>query len=115
MRGANNTGSSKFLLNPIVRNCIVGAFSLGIAFGAGIGNGFHRATLDTNTEYVTLAEYIRLELQMPLAEVEAILGRGTEVDQTQSVTTFIWINPNGSSIKAVFEENRMIEKAQKGL
>ncbi|MEM8807513.1 MAG: hypothetical protein AAGF01_15955 [Cyanobacteria bacterium P01_G01_bin.38] len=103
---------SKILFNPIVRNCSITAFSIGAAFGAGLVHGFNG---EISSDHVTRVEYERLELQMSLTEVEAILGRGTEVDRSESTTTVIWTNRDGSSIEAIFEGDRMIKKAQSRL
>lgn len=67
------------------------------------------------TPNFTRAEYERLELEMLLVEVEAILGRGTEIEQSAKTTTFIWQNPDKSSITAVFEDGKLVRKKQEGL
>ena len=66
----------------------------------------------TLAESFTRAEYQRLQIGMSLTEVETILGRGIEIQQTKNRETFIWKNSNGSTITATFEEGKLIDKKQ---
>ena len=66
----------------------------------------------TLAESFTRAEYQRLQIGMSLTEVETILGRGIEIQQTKNRETFIWKNSNGSSITATIEEGKLIDKKQ---
>jgi hypothetical protein len=69
-----------------------------------------------STEF-SRAEYGRLntETGMPLEAVEAILGRGTEINKTFKTSTYIWKQADGSEITAVFESGKLKSKAQQGL
>lgn len=100
---------------PALRNYLLSSFAIGVSLGAGISHGFsHGRGLVTSVE-VTRAEYERIELQMPRAEVEAILGRGVEVDQSALATTFEWKNLDGSLMTATFRKGNVIQKSQRDL
>ena len=100
---------------PAFRNYLLSTFAVGVSLGAGISHGFsHTRGFVASTE-VTRAEYERIELQMPRAEVEAILGGGTEVEQSALSTTFEWKNPNGSLMTATFRRGKVIQKSQRDL
>lgn len=66
-------------------------------------------------QHNTRADYERLKIGTTQVEVESILGRGIETKQSQNTNTLIWQNPDGSSIEAVFEYNRLISKSQENL
>ncbi|MEM8863581.1 MAG: hypothetical protein AAGD96_35180 [Chloroflexota bacterium] len=107
---------SEFFFNPVIQNRLLVSFSIGAALGAGLIHGIRGESAYCSTDsHVTRAEYERIELQMSLIEVEAILGRGIEVDQSKSTTTVIWTNCDESSITAIFEAAQMIKKSQTGL
>lgn len=61
---------------------------------------------------LTLLEYERIELGMELIEVQVLLGRGVEISSTETTATFIWRNPDSSSITATFKDGKLIEKSQ---
>ena len=52
---------------------------------------------------------------MLLVQVEAILGRGSEIEQTTKTATFVWHNPDKSTITGVFENGKLVRKKQQGL
>lgn len=106
------------LPNPAFRLLAVIAIGLGI----GIGNGLINANSKNNststivqTRHFTRAEYERLKLGMSIAEVESILDRGTETEQYMGRKTFIWKNPDDSTITVIFEDSKLIRKQQTGL
>lgn len=103
------------LLTPLLRNCFVGSFSIGVALGAGIVHGISEASFYDGSTTITRTGYERIALQMSLTQVEVILGKGAEVAQSESVIAFEWKNPDGSSITIFFKEDRMIQKSQTGL
>jgi hypothetical protein len=69
----------------------------------------------TLAESFTRAEYQRIQIGMSLIEVETILGRGIGIQQTTNRETFIWKNSNGSTITAIFEKGKLINKQQSEL
>lgn len=107
-------------------------FSLVIALGHGfgqaviesIGYGFGRAVVEGNQQNRSTqiesqdfgyAEYLRLNLGMSIAEVEAILGRGTVISRSGTTETFLWENTDGSGVTAVFKSNRLEDFKQSKL
>lgn len=60
----------------------------------------------------TRAEYERLKIGMSLNDVETILGKGIEVNQSIRTRTFTWKNSNNFKIIAIFENNKLINKEQ---
>ena len=103
------------LLTPLLRSYVVGSFSVGVALGAGLVHGIAQTAPYYDSESITRAEYERIDLRMSLTEVEAILGRGIEVAQSESTIAFEWKNSDGSSMEILFEDGRMIQKSQVGL
>jgi hypothetical protein len=99
-------------------------FFIGITLGSGLGYGFKQATDLTppskSTSTVTLsekqnlglAEYIRLEPGMTLAQVESILDRGVEIQRSETTMTYIWKNANGSNITVLFKNKKLENKNQ---
>lgn len=91
-------------------------FSIGVALGSGMGYGFSQATSKAashiEAQAIGLAEYQRVQPGMSLSEVEAILGRGTEVSRTQTTVVFVWRNFDRSSMTATFENSDLKSKAQ---
>ncbi|WP_088241376.1 hypothetical protein [Calothrix rhizosoleniae] len=71
--------------------------------------------LTVQTPNFTRAEYERLKLGMLLVEVEAILGRGYEIEKTTKNVTFVWNNPDKSTITGIFEDGKLVRKKQEGL
>ena len=108
-----------FLLLPMLRNYLIPIFSLGVALGAGLSNGMNYAATyhENRLEEIALtrAEYGRVTMQMSLTQVEAILGRGTEISQAEDFIVFEWKNQNGSSMTAVFEYGYLVQKSQTDL
>lgn len=66
-------------------------------------------------QYNGRADYERLRLGMTQVEVESILGRGIEIERSHFLTTFIWKNLDGSSIRAIFENGKLRSKNQENL
>ncbi|MEL7140618.1 MAG: hypothetical protein AAFY33_05945 [Cyanobacteria bacterium J06643_4] len=114
-RGEITPPIQELLLTRTFRTCLLATFAIGVSLGAGINQGFNRAATISGLTDVTRAEYERIELQMPRAEVEAILGRGIEVEQSALSTTFEWKNPDGSSMTATFRKGNVIRKSQSDL
>lgn len=106
---------STLLLMPMLRNYVIVAFSVGAALGAGLVHGLKSTAFNyerTHETYVTRAEYERVGLHMSLMQVESILGRGTEIGQSESVIVFEWENSDDSSITIFFEDERLVQKEQ---
>ncbi|MBD2207821.1 hypothetical protein H6G33_36550 [Calothrix sp. FACHB-1219] len=93
--------------------------------GSGLGYGFNQVVSNTKQQelpaqpevrHVNLIEYERLQLEMTLTDVRAILSsNGTEVDRTPTTVTFVWDNLDGSKITAIFENGRLKSKQQSRL
>lgn len=76
---------------------------------------------------VTLAEYRQLRLRMPYAKVAAIVGApGQEVARnftpgirgnlpSEPLQAYVWTNPDGSTLIAVFERGNLVQAIQSGL
>lgn len=116
--------SSTKPLIPPVRRLLMLVFSIGVIFGSGIGYGFNQAvstanqresTVQVDRQNIGLAEYERIEPGMSLSEVQVILSRGTEINRSTTIATFVWTNPDGSGITAVFEGGKLKSKEQSGL
>ncbi|MBD2498424.1 hypothetical protein H6G75_29510 [Nostoc sp. FACHB-280] len=100
-------------------------FSVGVALSSGLYYGFHQAAnsakqheqpAQTELYRFSRAEYEQLKPGMSLTEVRSIiLYRGVEVNRSATVATFVWENPNGYKITAVFENDLLKSKEQSGL
>ena len=69
---------------------------------------------------VTKAEYDRLQTGMSLSEAQRIIGAsGEEMSRSEMAGTVTlmqsWTNPNGSNMNAMFQDDKLINKAQFGL
>lgn len=82
---------------------IIAILLVGIAYG--LSN-------KTSRDNLTRAEYERLKPGMSVVQVESILGAGTETEQYMERKTFIWKNPNGSTITVIFEDGKLVQKQQ---
>ncbi|MCF2149376.1 hypothetical protein IQ276_023680 [Desmonostoc muscorum LEGE 12446] len=61
------------------------------------------------------AEYEQLKIGMSLTDVRSILNRGVEVRRSETMATFVWENPDGSKITAIFQSDKLKSKEQLGL
>ncbi len=93
--------------------------SIGMALGYGFAQGLNQASpnkcshnVQTQPPPFSQVEYERLKLSMPLAEVEAILGRGGEVSRSTTRAIFRWKSSCNYSITATFENNKLTSKEQ---
>lgn len=69
---------------------------------------------------VTLAEYERIREGMSYDEVTAVIGAsGTELSRSDlagyTTVMYSWSNPGGSNMNAMFQNGRLVNKAQFGL
>lgn len=74
-----------------------------------------KLTVQTEVRHVSRVEYERLKLGMSLAEVEAILDRGIEINRSAKSVSFIWENQDSSRITITFEGGKLTSKVQSGL
>lgn len=114
MSNSNQSNSNRSLFTPIILKFLPLVFSTGVALGSGLGYGWANRPI---SKQLTNAEYQQIRPEMTITQVRAILGPGTETSKSESITTFIWIDPNhkDSFIKAKFKDNKLIEKEQSGL
>ncbi len=75
----------------------------------------NEATQSQLQQYNSRADYERLQIGMSQVEVESILGRGIEIERSPDLTTLIWKNLDGSSIKVIFEDDLLKNKYQSDL
>ena len=101
---------------PYLRLVVGMVFGLGISYGVASGVFLNQGELQPSTiiqsRNFTRAEYERLQIGMPLVEVESILDRGIEIQQSVNIKTFALRNFNGSTITATFENGKLINKQQ---
>lgn len=69
---------------------------------------------------VTLADYRRIDAGMSYGQVRAIIGAdGEELSRSDiaqyTTIMYSWKNANGSNMNALFQNNRLVTKAQFGL
>lgn len=68
---------------------------------------------------VTMAQYLQLHAGMSLDAAKAILGPGTEISSGSApghrLVMYAWQNADGSNMNAMFQNNRLVNKAQFGL
>ncbi|MEO0968376.1 MAG: hypothetical protein AAFX80_08555 [Cyanobacteria bacterium J06639_18] len=104
------------LPNPAFRLIVVIAIGLWISYGLvnAISKNNSTSTI-VQTRRFTRAEYERMKLGMSVVQVESILGAGTETEQYIERKTFVWKNPNSSTITVIFEDGKLLHKRQSGL
>ncbi len=102
---------------------------LGTVFGIGMHYGFNQpqpkktpapqviVTAQSKVPHrkLVLADYLRLEQNMTIGEVEAVLGPGTEIERTGNIVTYTWTNDTGSKITVVFKDKKLQKRFQLGL
>ena len=68
---------------------------------------------------VSLAAYDRIRPGMSYEDVGSFIGQGTEINRTARgdirMVMYEWRLPGGANVNMVFENNRLIQKAQFGL
>lgn len=111
--------------NPLVHRVLIVVFSIGVALGTGITHGITRALHQApdqpksssvvQQQSIGMAEYERLKLGMTLVEVESILDRGVEIESSTNSATYVWKNPDQSSITVVFKNGHLERKTQTDL
>ena len=94
------------------------------ALGLGIGSGAVYAIQSLRSENqqylqsqqrITLTEYEYLEIGDSLKQVELILGPGIEESRSGSQIVLVWKNPDGSYIRADFDNEKLTSKQQSEL
>jgi hypothetical protein len=120
----NNQNPQPNYLRWLVAIFMVG--SMFGAFGAGVFDGIRQTTdsatpkqnpsvFHSGNQALGRAEYERLQIGITQAEVESILGRGIEVEKSVSNATYTWTNADSSSITAIFQNGRLVQKFQHNL
>ena len=106
------------LPNPAFRLLAVILIGLGIGIGYGLTNAIFESNPTSaivQTRQFTRGEYERLKPGMSVVQVESILGTGIETEQSIKTATFVWKNPDNSTITVIFEDGKLIKKQQTGL
>lgn len=117
--------STTFII-PLLRiRSLSGLFSVGVVLSSSLYYGIHQAAnfikqheqpAQIELYRFSRAEYEQLKPGMSLTEVRSIiLYRGVEVSRSATVATFVWQNPDGYKITAVFENDKLKSKEQSGL
>lgn len=75
---------------------------------------------DFAPDQITMAKYLQLKNGMTIEQVESIVGRpGEELSSNEiggiKTIMFMWQNPGGANMNAMFQDGRMIQKSQFGL
>lgn len=121
LEDTEQTATGNFVMMQTLRSYLVVMFSIGFALGAGLSHGMNSVSTDVYYQqsnerlHVTHAEYEQIALQMSLPRVEAILGKGVEVSQSESMVIFEWRNADDSSMTLFFERGYLVQKEQTGL
>ncbi|MGD1896477.1 MAG: hypothetical protein ACFB16_05920 [Phormidesmis sp.] len=121
LEDSEQSATGNFVMMQTLRNYLVVVFSIGVALGAGLSHGMNSVSGYTCEQQtverlqLTHADYEKVTLQMSLSRVEALLGSGVEVGQSDSVVIFEWRNEDGSAMMLLFEDGYLIQKAQVGL
>ena len=80
-----------------------------------------------NADVVTLSDYVQIDNGMSYSQVVAIIGDpGVEMARNRmdgvagvmaslDTVMYVWQNPNGSNMNAMFQNDRLVQKAQFGL
>jgi hypothetical protein len=113
------------ILPPTPRNGLLALIlSVSAAFGIGVGTGVVQALQRSTPSLIvkcvqpqtyTIGQYNRLKIGMTQTEVEYILQTGIEESRSDGEAKFKWENPDGSSIQAIFQKDRLKHKAQPGM
>jgi len=68
---------------------------------------------------ITLERYQKVQTGMSIAKVETIVGEGQETSRSEAggslAVNYRWQNADGSIMNAMFQENKLVTKAQLGL
>ena len=122
-----NYDSSLRALVPVIGKFLYLAFYMGVFLGTGLGTGIGYglltvpelldSKLSSPPLLFSFVEYERIKMDMTVTEVQAILGRGTEIRRSNSTAVFVWNNPSSDSpfIKVKFERGKLTEKEYLGL
>ncbi|WP_088242860.1 hypothetical protein [Calothrix rhizosoleniae] len=99
-------------------------FGLGVLFGHGLQIGINKGISvieqketrsKVELQHVNRVDYEQLKLGMSLTDVQAILGRGIEINRTETTATFLWQNFDDSHITIKFKNGKLVSKAQSNL
>lgn len=65
----------------------------------------------------TLSQYEQLEAGMSVSQAESILGKGKEMSRVEMAgvpltISYMWQNSDGSNMNAMFQDDKLISKAQ---
>jgi len=72
--------------------------------------------IQDNTDKITKAMYNKIEDSMSLKQVEEILGEGEKFTSKEmggiNITTYMWVNEDGSNIQIMFYNDQINAKSQ---
>ena len=106
------------LINPMLNSKRTTAFTaIAAILAAGIS---FKASIDVSTNSAKTAEiiqqpilpgiYERVNMDMAIVEVQAILGPGIEISSSKTIETYQWKDRNGNCITATFKDGLLQEK-----
>jgi len=104
------------LLVALWQLCRHNVVHIGLIICLGIGGAAGSSFLQFSQQQAfTRLEYELLKTGMTLTDAQAAIGPAVEVSRNEATVTYEWANANGSKISAVFKNNRLLDKQQKGL
>ena len=81
-----------------------------IGFSANSGQTNSSQAVELAQQPILPGMYERVELDMAIVEVQAILGPGIEISSSKTTKIYQWRDSNGNCITAAFEEDFLQEK-----
>lgn len=75
--------------------------------------------IKTTSKTITLEMYNKVKEGMTYEQVKNILGEGEEMSSSEmsgiKIVMYNWVNPGGSNMNVLFQNNKLVTKAQFGL
>lgn len=100
---------------------VAAAVSFWIYYGVGVTNSEGQFSMPaTSPAVVTRAEFDQLKEGMTYAQAREIIGAAGSLDSESTLldiktVMYSWMNTNGSNMNAMFQNDKLITKAQFGL
>ena len=111
MSNPNHNEDPPFFPTALSRKTLAIVFSLGTVFGTGIGVGYQKVVIASQTVAVVSADdYDKIHQGMTLTDVRSILGPGTEVSWSETGIEMEWPVSGDETITAIFEDQQLVAK-----